>query len=142
MFRIAGGVFLGYVAMFVTIFLAFSGLYLLLGSARTFQEGSYEVTWSWLLGSILLSFVAAMIGGKVCAIITGRPTAVMTLAVVVLVLGVLSAVGADAGKLTVRTGDASLYEAIVNAKEPTWFTLLLPIVGVVGVLAGGRIRKT
>jgi hypothetical protein len=136
MFRIVGGVVLGYVAMFVLIFIGFSGLYFALGSDRTFQSGNYEVTALWLAGSLVLSFIAAWVGGKVCAIVTGRSTAVKALAVVVFVLGILSVFSAP-NRLTVRTGEASLFEAIVNAKEPTWFVLLLPVVGAAGVLAGG-----
>ena len=142
MLRIVGGVFLGYVAMFVLIAFGFSGLFLALGTDRTFQAGSYQVTSLWLMGSLILNFIAAWVGGKVCAIIAGRPSAVKTLAVVVLVLGILSAVNGDATRLTSRTGDASVREAIVNAKEPTWFALLLPVIAVVGVLAGGRKSQT
>jgi hypothetical protein len=142
MFRIVSGVFLGYVAMFVFIAFGIIGLFLAFGTDRTFQAGSYEVTSLWLVGSLILSFIAAGVGGKVCGIITGRPAAVKTLAAAVLVLGVLSAVSADASRLTVRTGDVSTREAIVNAKEPIWFELLLPIVAVVGVLAGGRKSQT
>ena len=141
MFRIVSGVFMGYVAMFVSIFFGFSGLYLALGSDRTFQAGSYEVTPLWLAGSILISFIAAWVGGKVCAVITKKTAAVIALAAVVLALDLLSLIAVDVSRLTVRSGEASLQEAIVNAKEPTWVLMLLPFIAVVGVLVGGRMRK-
>ena len=141
MLRIVGGVFVGYVAMFVTVAFSLSVLFFLLGNDRTFHAGNYEVTGMWLAGMVIVNLIAGVVGGKVCAVIAARWSAVMTLAVVVLALGVLSANAADAGKLTTRNGDASLREAIINAKEPTWFLLLLPVVGAAGVLAGGRVKK-
>ena len=40
-------VVVGYVAMFAAIFLAFSGLYLLLGQDLSFRPGSYEPSVLW-----------------------------------------------------------------------------------------------
>jgi hypothetical protein len=70
---------------------------------------------------------------------------VRALAVLVLILGVLSAIPvlrANEASPAGRTGNVSNTQAMLNAKEPAWFALVLPVIGVVGVLIGGRTKRT
>lgn len=68
------------------------------------------------------------------------------LAVLVLVLGILSGVGSLVGQKqtdeVVREGDVEMIDAMSNARQPVWFTVVNPIIGVVGVLIGAGLRGT
>jgi hypothetical protein len=138
------GVIIGYVAMVVIVFCTFTASYLLMGVDRTFQPGTYQVTGLWLAVSLTLSFLAAIVAGKVARVVGGGLLAVMGLAVVVLVLGMVSAIPAllSAGSAPApRPGDASNLTAMMNAKEPLSVALALPVIGIVGVLIGGKKKK-
>jgi hypothetical protein len=144
MFKTIGGVILGYISIVVFVFFSFSLTFLLLGTERTFQPSSYEVTPLWLVASLALSLIAAIIGGKVCVIIAGRSGAAKGLAGLVLVLGILSAVMAvrASGEAPgARTGIVSNTQAMMNVREPVWFSVVMPVIGVAGVLIGGRTRS-
>jgi Ca2+/H+ antiporter len=142
MFKLVGGVILGFIATFVTEFFVLTGLFLLLGTDRTFAPGSYDVTALWMIAHLLVVFIAAIAGGKVCAIISQRSAAVKTLAALLLILGIIGSMPSlRAGTPTARTGEVGNFQAIAFAKEPTWFLLLVPLVGVAGILNGGRVKS-
>jgi hypothetical protein len=142
MARAIGGVILGYLVMAAFIFATFTAFYLLLGADGTFRPGTYDVSAGWIAGSLVLSIVAAILGGWVCRSIARSPNAVSTLAIVVLVLGIVSAVmegqeRAGAAPM-LRDGPVGNLDAMNQAVQPVWFSWLLPAFGAAGVLAGGR----
>jgi hypothetical protein len=67
------------------------------------------------------------------------------LAIVVFALGLLLAIPAlmahkqNAGE--VRTGNVSQTEAMTKAIEPVWVPFTFPIIGAVGVLLGGKLKR-
>jgi hypothetical protein len=65
------------------------------------------------------------------------------LVALVVVLGLVSAVPALYAVETtaVRTGEISNLQAMMNAKEPKWVSVLLPVIGVIGVVIGGKTKK-
>lgn len=137
-------VVVGYVAMFATIFLSFSGLYLLMGQDLSFQSGSYEPSLLWTLVSFALGMGAAVFGGWLCAWIAQTTTPPKVLAGVVLVIGLLSAVPvlmAAATPAETRTGEIGNLDAMLKAKQPAWVAVANPFVGLVGVLLGARLRR-
>ena len=141
MLRKIAAVIVGYLAMFIVVFGCLTGAYLGLGAERVFQPGSYEVTGLWLIVWFIVSLAAALVGGAVCARIGKSSRAVLSLAILVLVLGILSALPAlkpPAGEIKPRTDGPSNLEAMMSAKQPTWVLFLTPLIGVVGVLIGGR----
>ena len=89
MLKNIGAVVAGYIVMFVLVFVTFSAAYLAMGAEGAFKTGSYEVTALWLAVSFVLSFIAALGGGFVCAAIAKNPKATLALAGLVLVLGLL-----------------------------------------------------
>ena len=116
-----------------------------MGPERAFKPGVYDVTAGWLVLMFIVSIVAALIGGKVCALIAKSPKAIFGLAGLVLILGLLSAIpalGASSSEPKARSGDVSNMEAMMNAKQPAWVALLLPVIGVAGVLIGGRKKNS
>ena len=138
--RIIGGVILGYLAMFIVVFVTLTVSFLALGVNRVYLPGAYDVTGLWLGIMTLFSLLAAIAGGWVCAAIGKKKGAVTALIVVVLVLGVLSAISSmgASGVVPVREGDVPNFQAMSNSKEPAWFALMLPVIGVAGVWLGGR----
>ena len=135
----------GYLTMAIAVAMLSLGLFLLLGPDRAFQPGTYEVTSTWLVVMIVFSLVAAIAGGWVCAAIAKGKGAVWALVVLVLILGGLNTipvVTASKAPPAVRTGDVPNLEAMMNGKEPVWFALLLPFIGVAGVMIGGRSKRS
>jgi hypothetical protein len=140
MMRSAGAAILGYFVIFVTVFATFSVSYLILGPDRTFQPGVYEVSTGWVVISLVLSFGAAVLGGVTTRSVDRDGPGVVWLAVLVAVLGLVmaySAWTAETAELA-RAADVGNLEAMRNARPPSWLALLNPVVGVLGVLAGGR----
>jgi len=141
MLRSALAVILGYVVMVVIVFSTLTGSYLGLGVTKVFHPGTYEVTSMWLAIMFVFSLAAAVVGGMVCASVAKGKGAVTALMVLVLILGILSAIPAitaSNGTPAIRTGDVPNLEAMMNGREPAWFALLLPVIGVVGVMIGGK----
>jgi hypothetical protein len=142
--RAIASVVVGYVAMFAAMFLAFSGLYLLLGQELSFQPGSYQPSMLWTVVSFALGMAAAVLGGFVCVWIARTATPPKVLAGVVLVIGLLSAVPvlmASATPTETRTGEVGNLDAMMKAKQPAWVAVANPFVGLVGVLLGARLRR-
>ena len=137
------GVIGGYLTMFLFVFITFTVVYLILGTEGSFQPGSYEVSGIWVVISIILSIIAAVIGGLVCVLIAKNQKAGAILAVVVLVLGLAMAIPvllAPDSNIE-RTSDVDGMQAMSMAKQPIFIALLNPLIGAVGVLYGSRLRK-
>ena len=141
--KIAGGVILGYLVMFVIVFLTFSGAFLLLGVERTFQPASYDVTMTWNVVSVVLSLVAAAVGGLVCVVVAKSPTGPRALAALVLLLGLVMAVPVLTGPPAppTRGPEVGNTEAMMNARQPVWAALANPFIGAFGVLLGARLKN-
>ena len=133
------GVIVGYLTMVFIVFTTLTGSFLALGVDRVFLPGSYDVTMLWLVVMTVFSIASAIVGGWVCAIIAKKKGAVTGLIILVVVLGILSAIPAlmDHARPS-RSGDVPNLQAMTSAMEPPWFALLLPIIGAVGVWLGSR----
>jgi uncharacterized membrane protein len=145
MLRAILGVVVGYIAMAVFVFCLFTIAYLAMGADAAFRAGTYEVSMLWIVVSIVLSFIAALIGGFVCAVLSRSKRAVQVLAGIVLVLGILVAIPVLMGndvRPNVRTGNVPNLQAMQNARTPKWIALLNPVIGAVGVLVGAGLKKT
>lgn len=151
MLRTLLGAFAGYVFMALFLIVTFSLLWFVLGADFAFQPGTLEVTSGWILLSIPVSLLAAVLGGWMAAHIGRSPKAVTVLALVVLVLGVASAVlqlqapalsPAEQAEILARveTGEVGNVAVGQYARQPAWFALLLPLLGAGGAMAGGRLR--
>lgn len=58
------GVIVGYVVFSISLFVLFSGLYLILGADKSFMPGNFDLTLSWILPSIVVFFVAAALASR------------------------------------------------------------------------------
>lgn len=145
MLRAILAVIAGYITMFAFIFLTFTGTYLALGADGAFAPGTYDPSITWTIASIVLGTCAAFAGGVVCALIARKPRPMLALAVLVFVLGLVSAAATaftpavDHGP---RPASVSNFEAMTKARTPLWQALLNPVLGVAGVLiAKGLMRS-
>ena len=137
-------VIVSYIAMFVLIFLAFTAEYMLLGPDHAFRTGSFEASHRWIAIAFAINFVVAIIGGFICAVIARGGKAPLALAIVVFVLGLLLAIPSlmveKANAIRPR-GDIPMFEAMQKAKEPRWVPFTFPIIGAIGVLVGGKLKR-
>ena len=143
MLRTIGAVVVSYIALFIIVFVLFTCIYLALGASGAFRAGTYEVSPLWLVITIVVSLASAIAGGFIAAWIGKSKTAVYGLAGLVFVLGILSAIPAlkDTTPPETRTADVGNMEAMMHAREPVWIALLNPVLGVVGVVIGGGLKK-
>jgi hypothetical protein len=144
MARTIVAIIVSYVAMFALTFLAFTAEYALLGADHAFKPRSFVASNRWIAAAFVINFVVAVIGGFICAMIARGGKAPLVLAIVVFVLGLLFAIPSLMVPHTgaVRaTNDIPMFEAMQKAEEPRWVPFTFPIVGVVGVLLGGKLKK-
>jgi hypothetical protein len=139
--QILGGI-VGYVATFVCMFIAFTCFYLGMGADRAFQPGSYEVSILWIVLSLIVVFVCALVGGFVASLIGGSGAAkilagiILVLQFVVLAIIISSGVPNEA-----RTADVPNMVAMSKAQTPIWAVLIQTVCSVAGALVGGSLRK-
>ncbi|MCC5822227.1 MAG: hypothetical protein LAT64_09540 [Phycisphaerales bacterium] len=141
MLRSILSVVLGYLAIFILVFLGLTIGYFALGADRAFRPGSYQVSGLWIGVWAAISLAAALAGGAVCAKIARAKTPVLALAGIVLVIGLLQAAGAA---LATRPDDPAarepgtpFAEVLSNARSPVWVAFITPLLGATGVLLGG-----
>jgi hypothetical protein len=134
----------GYIAIALTLFITFTVVYLILGVDGSFKPGSYEVSITWIVLSIIISFLAAMLGGYIAFLIAKNVQAVYILAGIVFVLGIIIAISAltmDPAAPLIREGPVDNFEAMQNAVTPVFIQFLNPFIGAAGVLLGGKKNK-
>jgi hypothetical protein len=146
--RLILGIVGGYLVMTIWVMATISLAWMLVGADFAFRPGTTEVTAGWIAINIPLSFVGAYLGGSFARRL-GRDrgqAAVGALAILVLVFGLVDAFIALFGDRSVEPMDTtdgiSMMEASAAAIQPLWYKFVIPFVGVVGVLLGGRRRPS
>ena len=135
----------GYLSMAITVFVSFTVLYLILGPEGSFVPQSYQVSLTWIFSSIVLSLIAAVIGGFICQLIAKNRNAAIVLAGIVFILGIATAVPT----LTTpseyahqpREGSVGNMDAMQRAQQPPFILILNPIIGAIGVYFGSRLKS-
>ena len=139
------GIVAGYLAMAIFLFVTFSILYLLLGADGSFKPGSFQISTSWAVFSIILSLLGAVDGGLVCMLIAKHKGTVLVLAAFILVIGISSAIprlsSPDANQNKIRIGYVSNIEAMRNAVQPVSVLLINPLISAAGIFLGGSLIK-
>lgn len=134
----------GYVVMALFVLVSSVVAFVALGADRAYQDGTYEPTGVWIVTVLALGFIAAMVGGYVAAIITSSPAAPKTLALVVVILGLVFALPVfrrPAQSPPARSSDLPMMQTMGAGRQPAWVALMLPAVGAAGVLAGAKRHK-
>lgn len=138
-------VIVGYILMFILQVAAFMTIYTLMGPDWSFEPASYQASTRWTVMQFVMILVTTIIAGLICAVIAKGGKAPLALAAVVLVLGFLLAVSATALRPAdtheVRTGSVPNMEAMSKARHPLWVVFLGPVIGAVGVVIGGKLRR-
>lgn len=145
MARTIVAIIVGYITMFVLVFLTFTCVFLLMGTEWSFKPNSFAASNRWIVMSLVANLVIGIIGGLVCALIARGGKAPLVLAAVVFVLGLVLAIPAvvanQANTDSVRTGTVTQVEAMRKAREPLWVPFTFPVIGAIGVMAGGKLRR-
>ena len=145
MLRSALGVIVGYIVMFILQVVAFMTIYSLMGANWSFKPASYEASTRWTVMQFVVILVTTIIAGLICAIIARGGKATLALAGVVLVLGLALAAASTAFRPAdtheVRAGNVPNMEAMSKARHPSWVIFLGPVIGAVGVLIGGKLKR-
>jgi hypothetical protein len=130
---------LGYVVMALVLFATFSVMWMVLGPAGSFEPGTWDVSPTWLVASIVLGFLAALAGGAACGRVQADRRGLFILIGLVVILGIVAALPEAAEVAGARPDDVSMTDAMSNAAQPAWITWLNPLIGVVGAwLGAGR----
>ena len=141
MLRSILAVVVGYVAMAALVMLTFTPAYF--APELVFDAHGIGVTSAFLVFSLAMGGVAAVLGGFVAALVAGRRAwrSLLAFVAIVLVLGVGSAVhGLFQVPPTVSAEEAARMTPMEKAAighEPAWYAFLLPFLGSAGILAGG-----
>jgi hypothetical protein len=138
------GVIVGYVAMVILTFILLTVLYNVLGADGVFGPGHYQATTAWLGGAVVVTLLVSILGGYIAKAVGKSAGAVQMLAGLVFVLGMIVAViiiFGPAKPMDARPAAITMFEAIAKIHEPVWVCIVNPIVGTIGVLIGGILRK-
>ncbi len=136
------GIIVGYIVMFAVVVVGLSIGFLALGADWAYEPGTFDVTMGWILLMFGVGFVAAIVGGIVCALISKHSKLGLNgLVLLVVLLGALSAFAvykapAPSPEDAVRAGDVAVFEAASKAVQPLWVAIVNPIVGALGVILG------
>jgi hypothetical protein len=145
MLRSVLAVVVGYILMVILGVVAFMTIYTLMGANWSFKPASYQASTRWTVMQFVVTLVFAGIAGLICAVIARGGKAPLALAAVVLALGFLFAVLGTALRPAdtheVRTGDVPNMEAMSKARHPVWVVFLGPVIGAVGVVIGGKLKR-
>jgi hypothetical protein len=130
--------------MAAIVFVSFTVAYLAMGADGAFEPESYEVSRLWLAVWFVGSLAAAIVGGLVCAAVAKGGKPIVALAVLVLVLGAADAAMKLAPRddlPTTRSGEVGNFEAMMSARMPPWVAVTTPLIGALGVVIGGRLKR-
>lgn len=138
-------VIVGYISMFVLNFLAFVGLYAVVGPAHAFKPGLYLASNRWIAMSVVAIFITGVVAGLICVAIARGGKAPLGLAIVILVvglvLGIPAVMKAQANEHLVRVGSVPSMEAAQKAYWPVWAPFVFPFISAAGALVGARLRR-
>ena len=139
--RNVGGAVAGWIGMAGAVFLLFGALWMVLGVDGAFQPQSWEVSGMWLLGSIVVSLLAAVFGGLICTWVAADDRGLLMLMVLVVVLGIAIALQDVPAAEGVRPPDVGMMDAMNSGQQPKWLAWLNPVLAVVGAFAGSRLVR-
>ena len=146
------GVFAGYVVMLAFFMITLTAAWVGLGESFAFREGTHEATVGWMAVHLPLTFLGAIIGGWIAAMIGRDSLSVKMLAGVLLVFGLWTAIaqlGVDPAPANQQAAEQPTpppeqdpsdrlgTRAAARMVHPTWYNFALPFFSLVGVLIGG-----
>ena len=115
--------------------------------ARTWRLGRrlYEASLAWVAIALVINIVVRRRRALSAQRIAKSGRAPLALAIVVVVLGIVIAIGdtskRKANARAIRTGTAPQLEVIQKAYWPVWIPFALPFTGAIGIFIGGKFLK-
>lgn len=144
MLRPIAAVVASYLAMVILIMGSFAGMWFGMGPDRLLEPGLWTGNLFLCIAAPAITLIAGLFGGWMCTKIGYTSTPVTVLAVVVLLLGLLTAFftlqkPAPTGP---RAPGLTMTEIMEKGREPTWLLIFNPIGGAAAVLIGGLFIAT
>ena len=135
------GVVVALAVMSVLVFAVSIAPWLLFGVDKVLEPGRFDTVFTYDVYAVVVAVGGAVLGGWLCMKIGRSRVAVVVLAVLSFAGGMTNAYAHHVKPAPgPRTPGVTVMDAVAARKEPAWFTLLIPCLGVVGVLIGGRER--
>lgn len=146
MARTVGAVIAGYAALAAWVFLTLTLAFSLLGANFAYEPGTLRARVAWSAVALVLSFLGALLGGRVSVAIDKREDlrAPKILAAIVLALGLAMAasqLGKQPPPLPKPVEQMEPMEMGKYTKSPDAYNFGVPIVGALGVLLGAKLRR-
>lgn len=131
-------VVVSFVAMSILVFGLSIAPWFLLGLDRVMQPERFVTVRGYDVYAVLVSVSGALFAGWLCAAIGRSRAAVLILAFVAVAAGLTNA--AAQGRKPAppaRAANIAVPTAMMQRKEPVWFTLLVPFAGAIAIMIGG-----
>ena len=133
----------GYAALVVVVLAGIGLTWAVVGGSGAFAGEGPEPSAMWMVANLVFGLIAALAGGWVTRRIGRSQQAVRILIGLIILLGVITAITAEAAyakriKIDKPVAEMSFMEAGQHAKQPGWYNWIIPLVGVAGVWIGGR----
>jgi len=133
------GVIVALLAMNVFIFALSIAPWFILGLDGVLLPGRFDSSNLFNFYAVLVSLCGALGAGWLCAKIGRSQIAIIVLAAICFAGGMVNAfVQLHKGPPGPREPGMTVFQAMALRKEPAWFGFLMPCLGVVGVMLGGR----
>ena len=141
--RIALGVIVALVAMMVVTFGLSVAPWFVFGLDTVLEPGRFDTVRAYDVYAIAVAFGGAVLGGWIAARIGRSQVAVLVLAGFAILGGVVNAVQQAARpEPGPRSSGVTIQQVMETRREPGWYTWLIPVLGVPGVLIGGRVGRS
>ena len=140
------GVIVGYVLMFLLNIAGYLTMYAVMGQEQAFKPRLYLASNRWIAVAFVMIFITAIIAGVICAVIAKGGRAPLALAIATIVIGLLLAIPATLkariNSTMVRTGDVPSMQAMSYSYWPLWCPFTFPFVSAIGVIIGGKVKRS
>ncbi len=146
MLRAILGVIVGFFVALGVVEGGNAAIWKVFGADALYKEAVWDVTFIWIILSIVIYVVAGLFGGGVCEVVAAKGTrAAIVLAGVVLIVGSLYAKNLkqniDAQNPPARQVEATRFDSMQYARIPNMARYGNPIVAVIGILVGAEVIR-
>jgi hypothetical protein len=141
--RHAGAVLAGYAVMAALVFGGTALAWSRMGAEGALTPGTWDASPAWAVASLVVSLLAAIAGGFVCASVSHTMRGPRTLAILVMILGLLYAMPElvrERPSPPLRPDSMAMNEFMAHARTPAWILVVTPLAGVAGVMLGAGRR--
>lgn len=133
------GVVVAFVAMSVTVLALSLAPWFVFGVDGVLEPGRFDSTAVFTAYALVVGVLGGAFAGWLCAAISRSRPAVYVLAALCLAAGLTNHFSQHhKPEPGARPAGVSVMDAVVQRKEPDWFTLMTPALGVAALVIAGR----